>query len=134
MPLPADFEKKLWDAADQLWTNAQLQPSEYSTPVLALIFLKYVDHRFAEVEARLAKRARRRGAPSKDDYLEEGVVYLPPEARYQRLLDLPEGADIGKAINEAMKLVEAENPYLKDVLPKTFAKNQPTLPESPWER
>ena len=41
MPLPADFDTKLWAAADQLWTHSALQPSEYSTPVLALIFLPY---------------------------------------------------------------------------------------------
>jgi type I restriction-modification system DNA methylase subunit len=50
MPLPPDFPKRLWDAADQLWTNSTLQPSQYSTPVLALIFLKYADHRFAAAE------------------------------------------------------------------------------------
>ncbi|MCC6555971.1 MAG: hypothetical protein IT372_23670 [Polyangiaceae bacterium] len=47
MPLSADFEKRLWAAAEQLWTNSALQPSEYSTPVLAPLFLKYADHRFA---------------------------------------------------------------------------------------
>ncbi len=62
MPLPADFEKRLWAAADQLWTNSALQPSEYSTPVLGLIFLKYAGTRFAQAEARLGKKTRRRGA------------------------------------------------------------------------
>ena len=48
MPLPPEFEKRLWDAADQLWTNTSLKPSEYATPVLALIFLRYADQRFAK--------------------------------------------------------------------------------------
>ncbi|WP_437831739.1 type I restriction-modification system subunit M [Sorangium sp. So ce1153] len=121
MPLPADFEKRLWAAADQLWTNSALQPSEYATPVLALIFLKYADHRFAEAEKRLAS-PRRRGGVSKDDYHAEGVLFVPEKARFGRLLQLPEGADIGKALNEAMKAIEAENEDLKDVLPKTYGR------------
>ena len=59
MPLPPDFEKRLWDAADQLWTNSTLLPSQYSTPVLALIFLKYADHRFAQAEKELTGGRRR---------------------------------------------------------------------------
>jgi len=122
--LTADIEKRLWEAADQLWTNSSLQPSEYSTPVLALIFLKYADHRFAEVQKKLeaAGARRRKGGPSKSDYLAEGVLYVPEEARFQKLLELPEGADIGKKVNDAMKAIETENPELKDVLPKTFGR------------
>jgi len=120
------FESQLWGMADQLWTNSGLQPSEYSTPVLALVFLKYADHKFAQVEAELASRKRRRGKTSKEDYLARGVLYVPAEARFQTLLELPEGADVGKAVNDAMKAIEAENPELKDVLPKTFAKFERT--------
>ncbi len=124
MTLTADIEKRLWDAADQLWTNSGLQPSEYSTPVLALIFLKYADHKFGVVEQVLKAGSgrKRRKAASKNDYLAKGVMYVPEEARFQRLLELPEGADMGKAVNEAMKAIEAENPELKDVLPKTYGK------------
>ncbi len=122
MPLPAEFEKKLWAAADQLWTNSALQPAEYSTPVLALIFLRYADTRFAQAEKDLASRARRRGSVGKDDYHALGVLYLPEAARFQRLLHLPEGADVGKAINDAMKAIEAENDELKDVLPKAYGR------------
>ncbi|XYH97009.1 type I restriction-modification system subunit M [Sorangium sp. So ce1128] len=121
MPLPADFEKRLWAAADQLWTNSALQPSEYATPVLALIFLKYADHRFAAAEKKLAS-SRRRGGVGKDDYHAEGVLFVPEKARFGRLLQLPEGADIGKALNDAMKAIEAENEDLKDVLPKTYGR------------
>src|SRR4051812_3460762 len=109
MPLPAEFEKKLWAAADQLWTNTALQPQEYSTPVLGLIFLKYADLCFAQAERQLAGKARRRGGVDKEDYLALNVLYVPESARYDRLLTLPEGANIGKALNEAMKAVEAEN-------------------------
>ncbi|MDC3989346.1 type I restriction-modification system subunit M [Polyangium jinanense] len=122
MPLPADFERRLWAAADQLWTNSALQPSEYATPVLALIFLKYADHRFAQAERELAGKARRRGAIGRDDAHARGFVYVPEKARFRGLLELPEGADIGKAINEAMKAIEAENDDLRDVLPKTYGR------------
>ncbi|WP_437778803.1 type I restriction-modification system subunit M [Sorangium sp. So ce1097] len=121
MPLPADFEKRLWAAADQLWANSALPPSEYATPVLALIFLKYADHRFAEAEKRLAA-PRRRGGTGKDDHRAEGVLFVPEEARFGRLLQLPEGADIGKALDDAMKAIEAENEELRDVLPKTYGR------------
>lgn len=122
--LTADIEKSLWDAADQLWTNSGLQPSEYSTPVLALIFLKYADHKFAEAEKKLARGGtrRRKSGPSKSDYHAEGVLYVPEEARFQKLLAVPEGEDLGKHVNDAMKAIEAENPELKDVLPKTYGK------------
>lgn len=124
MTLTADIEKRLWDAADQLWTNSGLQPSEYSTPVLALIFLKYADHKFAEAEAKLAGGGtrRRKSGASKSDFHAEGVLYVPEEARFQVLLDVPEGGALGEHVNKAMKAIEAENPELKDVLPKTYGK------------
>jgi type I restriction enzyme M protein len=125
MPLPPDFEKRLWDAADQLWTNSTLQPSQYSTPVLALIFLKYADHRFAAAEKKLTG-GRRRGAVGREDYHAEGVLHVPEQARFSRLLKLPEGADIGKALNDAMKAIEAENDEVKSVLPRTFGSFQTT--------
>jgi type I restriction enzyme M protein len=87
-----------------------------------LIFLKYADHRFAQAERELAGKARRRGAVGKDDYHARGVVYVPEKARFRGLLELPEGADIGKAINEGMKAIEAENDDLRDVLPKTYGR------------
>lgn len=120
------FENELWGMADQLWTNSALQPAEYSTPILALIFLKYADHKFAQVETELAAKQRRRRATSKDDYLARGVLYVPEEARFQRLLEMTEGTDLGKVVNDAMKAIEAENPELEDVLPKTFAKFERT--------
>lgn len=54
------------------------------------------------------------------DYQARGVLYIPDKARFSNLIKLPEGADIGKAINDAMRAVEAENEDLKDVLPKTY--------------
>lgn len=115
-----DLEKTLWDAANQLWTNTKLKPSEYSAPVLGLIFLRFAEQRFAAAEAKIQKAATGRRKIGKVDYQAEGVVYLPPEARFGALLALPEGANLGKAINDAMKAIETENDDLKGVLPKTY--------------
>jgi type I restriction enzyme M protein len=115
-----DLEKRLWDAADELRANSKLKSSEYSIPVLGLIFLRYADHKFAEAEKKMPPQASGRRKIGKTDYQAQGVLYLPEKARFGTLLNLPEGTDIGKAINEAMKAIEAENEDLKDVLPKTY--------------
>jgi type I restriction enzyme M protein len=115
-----DLEKRLWDAADELRANSKLKSSEYSIPVLGLIFLRYADHKFAEAEKRMPPQASGRRKIGKTDYQAQGVLYLPEKARFGSLLNLPEGTDIGKAINEAMKAIETENEDLKDVLPKTY--------------
>lgn len=115
-----DIEKRLWSAADELRANSKLKASEYSVPVLGLIFLGYADHKFAMAEKELKGTGTGRHHMGKADYQAKGVLYLPEDARFKNLLQLPEGENIGKAINEAMKAIEAENPDLKDVLPKTY--------------
>lgn len=115
-----DIEKRLWDAADELRANSKLKSSEYSVPVLGLIFLRYADHKFAVAERELAGKSTGRRTIGKIDYQARGVLYLPDAARFSRLLALPEGADIGQAINDAMRAIEAENEALRDVLPKTY--------------
>jgi type I restriction enzyme M protein len=115
-----EIERRLWDAADELRANSKLRASEYSVPVLGLIFLRYADQKFAAAEQQLAGQATGRRTIGKDDYQRRGVMFLPPEARFSNLLALPEGADVGKAINDAMRAIEAENEELKDVLPKTY--------------
>ena len=116
----AELEKRLWAVADELRANSDLKASEYSAPVLGLIFLRYADYRFTKQEKLLAEKSTSRRKVSKTDYQAVGVMYLPDEARFSFLLNLPEGADIGKAINEAMKSVERENEDLKGILPKTY--------------
>ncbi len=118
----SEIEKRLWASADELRANSKLKSSEYSVPVLGLIFLRYADHKFANAEKELAGKGSGRRAIGKEDYQAKGVMYLPPQARFSKLLTLPEGENIGKAINEAMKAVETENEDLKGVLPKTFNK------------
>src|SRR6266566_1266023 len=115
-----EVEKRLWEAADELRANSKLKSSEYSVPVLGLIFLRYADQKFTEAEKKLTAGGSGRRKIGKTDYQAQGVLYIPEKARFANLLDLPEGADIGKAINEAMKSIEAENEDLKDVLPKTY--------------
>jgi type I restriction enzyme M protein len=118
-----DIEKRLWDAADQLRANSGLKSSEYAMPVLGLIFLRFAEHRFSmaakDIEAQ-ASTERRRRTVGKADYQARGVLYLPEGARYSALLNLPEGKNIGHAINDAMRAIEDENEDLKGVLPKTY--------------
>lgn len=119
-----EIEKKLWEAADQLRANSELTPQQYSVPVLGLIFLKYADYKFTEAEKVIAKNqpAGSRRKISKADYQAKGVMFLPDEARDSHLLNLPEGKNIGKAVNEAMKAIEETNEELKGVLPQTYTR------------
>lgn len=116
------IENRLWAAADQLWANTGLKPSEFSNPVLGLIFLRYAEKRFHEAEAKLIDKGLDASEIEKFDYQAEGALYLPDNARFSYLLDLAEGHDLGKAMNEAMAAVEAENEELKGVLPRSYGK------------
>jgi type I restriction enzyme M protein len=119
-----EIEKRLWSAADELRANSRLKSSEYSVPVLGLIFLRHAEVKFAKAEKELLAEkddsSRRRRKVSKIDYQARGVMYIPDEARWSNLMQLPESVNIGKAINDAMRAIEAENDDLKDVLPKTY--------------
>jgi type I restriction enzyme M protein len=114
------IEKSLWDAADELRANSKLKSSEYSIPVLGLIFLRYADQKFAVAQKELEGKGTGRRQIGKSDYQAKGVLFLPEAARFQNLLQKPEGANIGQAINDAMRAIEGVNPDLKDVLPKTY--------------
>jgi type I restriction enzyme M protein len=133
----AALEKRLWDAADQFRANSGLKAQEYSAPVLGLIFLRFAEVRFDAQRAKLeqasasARRGSRVDEPSA--YHADGVLYLAPGARFDALLNFPEGGrtvknaagkdehqSIGQAVNEAMRLIEANNSQLAGVLPKTF--------------
>jgi type I restriction enzyme M protein len=119
------LEKRLWEAADQLRANSGLTSAQYSTPVLGLIFLRFAEARFTKRRARLetGTTSGRRGPSRIDDpgaYHAEGVIYLTPNARYDNLLNLPEGSNVGQKINEAMADIEKHNPQLAGVLPRTY--------------
>jgi len=116
----AEIERRLWSAADQLRANSGLKPSEYSRPVLGLLFLRYAESRFAEAEKALKPKPGSRRTIGPDDFKAQGIVYLPGKSRWSYLLSLPEGEDLGKALTEAMMLIEQENEDLRGVLPHTY--------------
>jgi len=115
------LQTRLWEAADSLRANSGLRSSEYSTPVLGLIFLRYADLRFAAAREELEGKGsgRRRIGPA--DYQAQGVLYLHEPARFDHLLNLPEGADLGKAVNDAMRAIENANPDLRGVVPRAYS-------------
>jgi type I restriction enzyme M protein len=115
-----DIANRLWETADELRANSHLKAAEYSIPVLGLIFLKFADSRFTQVEAELAGSSTGRREIGKANYQARGVLYLPEESRFANLLLLKEGDNLGKAINDAMAAIEEENPALKGVLPRTY--------------
>src|SRR5881296_2297871 len=108
------LEKRLWEAADQLRANSGLTSAQYSQPVLGLIFLRFADVRFVVQRTKLEKVAAssRRGSRVDDAaaYHADGVLYLTAQARFDFLLNLPEGSNAGKAVNDAMRDVEKNNP------------------------
>ena len=113
----AELEKSLWDAADQLRANSKLKPSEYSVPVLGLIFLRYADYKFSLVKKELEKTTTRRRRKIKvEDYQAKGALFLPEEARFNTLLNLPESENIGQKLVEAMKAIASKNKELSGVL------------------
>jgi type I restriction enzyme M protein len=94
------LEDRLWAAADQLRANSGLNAAQYSAPVLGLIFLRFAEVRFAARRAQLEKAsasARRSGSRVDEPaaYNAEGVLYLTPNARFDYLLALPEGRNVG---------------------------------------
>jgi type I restriction enzyme M protein len=117
------LEKDLWSAADNLRANTDLKSTEYATPVLGLIFLKFADNNYARAEksinAEFAKlTGTRREKPIDEIAIEKCGFYLPPHARYDYLLNLPEKEDVAKKIKEAMQDIEKYKTELDGVLPK----------------
>jgi type I restriction enzyme M protein len=118
-----ELEKRLWNAADELRANTGLTSQEYSRPVLGLIFLRYAEYRFELATEKMAGKAtsRRKGGDNiKTAVQAEGAMFVPEAALFSNLLKLPEDTDLGKAVNDAMKALEAENEAIKDALPKSF--------------
>ena len=120
------LEAELWRAADQLRANSKLTASEYSMPVLGLIFLRHAYNRFTKVKIEVEKTLpthpqRGKRALTKKDFEEQNSMFLPDKAQFDYLVELPESADIGDAIDNAMKLIEDEYDNLKGVLPKNFS-------------
>jgi len=112
--------RTLWAAADELRANSTLSPAEYRGLVLGLIFLAYAEHRFEQVRPALEAKATARRPVTADDYRARSVLFVPDVARLSGLVSLPEGENLGRAIDDAMKAVEAANPELRDVLPRGY--------------
>lgn len=120
------LEAELWRAADQLRANSKLTASEYSMPVLGLIFLRHAYNRYNKAKVEIEKDLpvhpqRGKRAVNKKDFEERSAMFLPFEAQYDYLVSLPEAEDIGEAIDNAMKLIEEEYETLNGVLPKNFS-------------
>lgn len=118
------IEGDLWEAADQLRANSKLTASEYSMPVLGLIFLRHAYNRFLVAKDKIEENLPSRGGVKrpirKEDFESQSAIFLPEEARYDYLLNLEEGKDIGAAINDAMISIEKEHENLQGALPKNY--------------
>jgi len=117
------LEDTLWKAADNLRANSDLKSTEYSTPVLGLIFLRFADNKYGRYEAEIRKefeklKGTRRERPIQEIAVEKCGFYLPPKARYDYLLNLPEKENIARAIKDAMILIEKHKPELRGILPQ----------------
>lgn len=132
------LETELWESADLLRSGSKLTSNQYCMPVLGLIFLRYAYSRFKTVEAEILKNRPMRGGwampVEKSDFAAKSALFLPKEAQYDYLLNLPEDVasanikdkdghiikSLGEAVNNAMQLIEAQSEQLTGVLPKTY--------------
>ncbi len=117
------LENDLWAAADNLRANTDLKSSEYATPVLGLIFLKFADNKYSRAEMAITReynklQGTRREKPISEIAIQKCGFYLPDHARYDYLLNLSEDKDVAKAIKGAMQAIEDYKEELEGVLPK----------------
>jgi type I restriction enzyme M protein len=129
-----DFEAQLWAAADKM--RGHMDASEYKHVCLGLIFLKYISDAFEEKRTQLLfgfsdpksewfvkdEPERAKAAENRDEYLAANVFWLPPEARWHTIKAKAKSPEIGKVIDDAMGAIERENPTLKGVLPRDYAR------------
>jgi len=117
------FEAKLWLTADKLRNN--MDAAEYKHVVLGIIFLKYISDTFEEHRAKLlAGKGDYVGANAEDpdEYKAENVFWVPKEGRWSHLQASAKQPTIGKIVDDAMVAIERDNPRLKGVLPKDYAR------------
>jgi len=115
------FEQKMFQAADKLRNN--MDAAEYKHVVLGLVFLKYISDSFAESQGRLVAEITEGADPEDpDEYRAKNVFWVPQEARWSYLLDNAKQPEIGKFVDTAMDAIERDNPSLKSVLPKDYAR------------
>lgn len=120
----SQIESSLWEAADQLRANSKLTSSEYCMPVLGVIFLRHATNRYQaaleSIQADQASGKMPKRPLSKADFIKRRALMLPVVARYDQLLKLPSGANLGAAIVEAMNAIEADFVPLAGQLPKDY--------------
>ena len=115
------YEAELWAMADAL--RGSMDAAEYKHVVLGLIFLKYISDAFEEIHARLeTERVEGADPEDPDEYRAENIFWVPPEARWTQLKAQARQATIGQLVDDAMTGIERDNPALKDVLPKDYAR------------
>ena len=115
------YEAELWRMADTL--RGSMDAAEYKHVVLGLIFLKYISDAFEEVHARLEGEQDQGADPEDpDEYRAENIFWVPPEARWTHLKAQARQPVIGQLVDDAMAGIERDNPALKDVLPKDYAR------------
>jgi len=123
------LEQKLWDAADALRGNQE--PSEYKHVVLGLVFLKYISDRFEgrrrEIEAELVSEGLKpeqiaRLVEDRDEYTSHSVFWVPAAARWGVIQKSAKQPEVGESIDNAMDLIERENPKLRGVLPRNYGR------------
>src|SRR5205809_6863431 len=129
------FKAQLWAAADKM--RGHMDASEYKHVCLGLIFLKYISDAFEEKRQQLLfglsdpksdwfikdEPQRKEAAENRDEYLAANVFWLPPEARWHTIKAKAKSPEIGKVIDDAMGAIERENPTLKGVLPRDYARS-----------
>ena len=132
------LETELWESADLLRAGSKLTSNQYCMPVLGLIFLRYAYSRFKMVEAEILKGRPSRGGRvmpvEASDFAAKSALYLPREAQYDYLLNLPEDivaaglrnrdghtmTSLGEVVNNAMQIIEEQSEQLTGVLPKSY--------------
>ena len=132
------LETELWESADLLRAGSKLTSNQYCMPVLGLIFLRYAYSRFKMVEAEILKKRPSRGGRvmpvEASDFAAKSALFLPKEAQYDYLLNLPDDisaagllnkdgqpmTSLGEVVNNAMQLIEDQSEQLTGVLPKSY--------------
>lgn len=117
-----EIEKRLWSIADDLRANSGLKASEYSEPVLGLIFLRFASERFKNATVEIKAEKPEGYEITDDDYRARGALVLPKHAQFDELLKLPESTNMGKTLNDAMGVVEEKNDDLTGAIPRSFTR------------
>ncbi len=117
------IENRLWSSADNLRANSNYASNEYFLPVMGLIFLRHAYSRYLAVkdaiEASLPKRGGKTPLLTPKDFSTKSAIFLRPEAQFDSLVSLPDGANRAQAIIDAMESIEADYETLKGILPKS---------------